>query len=229
MGFGLPGQNFAPEVRRFVFVVILSLTSLPTWVRSQSFEHPNIVWIIADDLVPYVVGAYENKQVRTPNLDKLASHGMRFDRAFCNSPVCTASRQSFLTGRYPRTIGGTQLATALPDNESTLAEFLRDSGFFIEMGQFTDAGSIETNWHRFVAKDITIMGSWAFTENDLALGVRMLHHARDRYPWFEMQTLYPFDKKGVSAAVADAMAECVRLKPDVHSGHGNEQMSRIGG
>jgi hypothetical protein len=34
----------------------------------------------------------------------------------------------------------------------------------------------------------------------------MLHHARDKYPWFDMQTLYPFDKTGVSAAVADAMA-----------------------
>jgi threonine dehydrogenase-like Zn-dependent dehydrogenase len=85
-------------------------------------------------------------------------------------------------------------------------EFLRDSGFYIEMGQFTDAGVIETNWHRFVAKDITIMGSWAFTENDLALGVRMLAHARHRYPWYEMQTLYPFDADGVSRAVADAMA-----------------------
>ena len=85
-------------------------------------------------------------------------------------------------------------------------EFLRDSGFYIEMGQFTDAGSIMTNWHRFVAKDITIMGSWAFTENDLALGVKMLHHAADKYPWFDMQTLYPFDQDGVSRAVADAMA-----------------------
>jgi len=85
-------------------------------------------------------------------------------------------------------------------------EFLRDSGFFIEMGQFTDAGSIETNWHRFVAKDITIMGSWAFTENDLALGVQMLNHARDKYPWFDMQTIYPFNENGVRQAVSDAMA-----------------------
>ncbi|MCB4821709.1 zinc-binding dehydrogenase [Roseicella aerolata] len=85
-------------------------------------------------------------------------------------------------------------------------EMLRDSGFYIEMGQFTDAGSIMTNWHRFVAKDITIMGSWAFTANDLALGVQMLNHARDRYPWYEMQTIYPFDADGVSRAVADAMA-----------------------
>ena len=63
-----------------------------------------------------------------------------------------------------------------------------------------------TNWHRFVAKDITIMGSWAFTENDLALGVKMLHHAADRYPWLDMQTLYPFDDAGLDRAVSDAMA-----------------------
>ena len=81
-----------------------------------------------------------------------------------------------------------------------------DSGFYIEMGQFTDAGAIMTNWHRFVAKDITVMGSWAFTENDLALGVKMLSHARRKYPWYEIQTIYPFDADGVSRAVADAMA-----------------------
>jgi predicted dithiol-disulfide oxidoreductase (DUF899 family) len=50
------------------------------------------------------------------------------------------------------------------------------------------------------------MGSWAFTENDLALGVKMLSHARRKYPWYEMQTIYPFDADGVSRAVADAMA-----------------------
>ncbi len=74
-------------------------------------------------------GAYGNKTLRTPNIDALSAGGMRFDRAFCNSPVCTASRQSFLTGRYPRTIGVTQLATALPERETTLAELLRDAGY----------------------------------------------------------------------------------------------------
>ncbi len=48
--------------------------------------------------------------------------------------------------------------------------------------------------------------SWAFTENDLVLGVQMLHHAGNKYPWFEMQTLYPVDKTGVRTAVAVAMA-----------------------
>src|SRR5712692_7514182 len=103
--------------RLLFFAAIVVLTSLPCGIFGESTPPPNILWIIADDHVPYVMGAYGNKQVRTPNLDKLASQGIRFDRAFCNSPVCTASRQSFLTGRYPRTIGVSQLPSALPTNE----------------------------------------------------------------------------------------------------------------
>ena len=85
-------------------------------------------------------------------------------------------------------------------------EFLRDGGTYVEMGQFTDAGKIETSWHRICTKDLNVLGSWAFTANDLPLGVDMLDRARDRYPWLDMQTLYPFDEDGVSRAVKDAMA-----------------------
>lgn len=85
-------------------------------------------------------------------------------------------------------------------------EFLRDGGTYVEMGQFTDAGSIQTNWHRICTKDLNVLGSWAFTANDLVKGVDMLWAARDRYPWYEMQTLYAFTEEGVARAVADAMA-----------------------
>ncbi len=89
----------------------------------------NVLWIIADDHAAYVCGAYGNKIVRTPNLDRLAKQGMRFDRAFCNAPVCTASRQSFLTGRYPRSLGVTQLSTPLPPGTPTLATMLKAAGY----------------------------------------------------------------------------------------------------
>jgi len=85
-------------------------------------------------------------------------------------------------------------------------EFLRDGGAYVEMGQFTDAGSILTNWHRICTKDVTILGSWAFTANDIPLGIRMLDKARDRYPWSRMQTLFPFDEAGVQAAIDAANA-----------------------
>ncbi len=89
----------------------------------------NVLVICADDHAAYVSGAYGNRLVRTPNIDRLAAGGIVFERAYCNSPVCTASRQSFLTGRYPRTIGVTRLETPLPESEVTMADTLRASGF----------------------------------------------------------------------------------------------------
>jgi threonine dehydrogenase-like Zn-dependent dehydrogenase len=85
-------------------------------------------------------------------------------------------------------------------------EFLRDGGTYIEMGQFTDAGSITTSWHRICTKDINILGSWGFTGNDLPFGVDMLYRTREKHPWFDMQTLYPFSEEGIGRAVADAIA-----------------------
>jgi threonine dehydrogenase-like Zn-dependent dehydrogenase len=85
-------------------------------------------------------------------------------------------------------------------------EMLRDGGAYVEMGQFTDAGKIETSWHRICAKDIAVIGTWAFTGNDLPLGVDMLYRRRDAYPWLQMQSIYPFSVQDVAQAIADAMA-----------------------
>jgi threonine dehydrogenase-like Zn-dependent dehydrogenase len=84
-------------------------------------------------------------------------------------------------------------------------EMLRDGGTYIEMGQFTDAGAIETNWHRICTKDLNVLGSWAFTANDIALGIAMLDRARDRYPFYEMQTLFPFTETGIADAISAAI------------------------
>jgi arylsulfatase A-like enzyme len=115
---------------RRVFLLIFSvLLGAVATSEAQEGRRPNVLWISGDDHAPYVMGAYGNRAVRTPNLDRLASQGVRFDRAYCNSPVCTASRQSFLTGRYPRTIGVTQLRTPLPRADVTLAEMLKEVGY----------------------------------------------------------------------------------------------------
>ena len=85
-------------------------------------------------------------------------------------------------------------------------EMLRDGGTYVEMGQFTDAGPISTNWHRICTKDLNVLGSWAFTANDIPLGIAMLDRARDRYPWYDMQTLFPFTEAGLADAIAAAIA-----------------------
>ncbi|MGH7137305.1 MAG: sulfatase family protein, partial [Pirellulales bacterium] len=97
---------------------------LPTSSAAAEKTRPNVLWICGDDLAAYTLGAYCDRLAHTPNIDRLAAEGIRFNRAYCNSPVCTASRQSFLTGRYPRSVGVTQLKTALPESETTLAEML---------------------------------------------------------------------------------------------------------
>ena len=83
----------------------------------------------------------------------------------------------------------------IPPRAPKASRCCADGGTYIEMGQFTDAGSIETNWHRFCVKDINILGSWAFTADDIALGIAMLDRARDRYPFGDMQTKYPLQRR----------------------------------
>jgi choline-sulfatase len=112
----------------FVILICLHSLSVPA-LHAEASNRPNVLWICADDHAAYVMGAYGNRQVRTPNLDRLAAGGMRFDRAYCNSAVCTASRQSFLTGKYPRSVGVTLLQTPLPESEVTLAEMLKQAGY----------------------------------------------------------------------------------------------------
>jgi len=79
-----------------------------------------------------------------------------------------------------------------------------DGASYVEMGQFTDAGAIETNWHRICTKDLNVLGSWAFTANDIPLGIAMLHRVRHRYPWPQMQTRFPFTEEGIGAVVESA-------------------------
>src|SRR5260370_3498814 len=85
-------------------------------------------------------------------------------------------------------------------------EILVDGGTYVEKGQFTDAGSIQTSWQRICTKDLNVLGSWGFTGNDLPLPLSLRYRTRDKYPWLEMQTLYPFSEEGIGRAVADAMA-----------------------
>ncbi len=67
----------------------------------MSHQPTNILFILADDLGYWGLGCYGNKEVQTPHLDRLAKRGMRFDNAFCVSPVCSPARASLLTGRIP--------------------------------------------------------------------------------------------------------------------------------
>lgn len=90
---------------------------------------PNILWICTDQQRFDTLGCYGNDFVDTPNVDRLADVGVRFEHAYCQSPVCTPSRASFLTGRYPRTTRTRQNGQAIPDDETLITRRFADTGY----------------------------------------------------------------------------------------------------
>jgi len=89
----------------------------------------DLLWIYADDHASYVLGTDGNRRARTPNLDRLASEGVRFARNFCNAPVCTPSRQSRLTGQMPHSAGMTVVDSPLSTEKATVAKQLKSVGY----------------------------------------------------------------------------------------------------
>ena len=87
----------AADVRRLILILFLALfTSAHAAPRK-----PNLVFILSDNHGAWTLGCYGNKEIRTPNIDRLAAEGTLFTRAYCANPVCSPSRATFLTGLMP--------------------------------------------------------------------------------------------------------------------------------
>ncbi len=88
----------------------------------------NVLWIMADQLRWDYLSCYGAQHIETPNIDRLAAKGVRFDRAYVQSPICGPSRMSFYTGRYVRSHGATWNGFPLRVGEPTLGDHLREIG-----------------------------------------------------------------------------------------------------
>jgi arylsulfatase A-like enzyme len=98
---------------------------------------PNIIVMIADDISWDDFGCYGNPQVKTPNIDRLAENGIRFNQTYLTASSCSPSRNSILTGRYPHNTGAAELHTEPPVEMLSFPEFLRQGGYYSAMsGKF---------------------------------------------------------------------------------------------
>ena len=129
----------------FTFIFLTSFLGNLS-LAEKANRKPNIVFFLVDDLGWSDVGCYGSTFHETPNIDRLAKEGMRFDNAYSTCHVCSPSRASILTGKYPARTNLTewlngrpernfeQLHSAkkimsLPDEEITLTETLKQHGY----------------------------------------------------------------------------------------------------
>ncbi len=83
----------------FLILLLCFLEVSPT--RAATAKRPNVVFILTDNHGAWTLGCYGNRDIRTPNIDKMAAEGMLFERALSSNPVCSPTRATFLTGLIP--------------------------------------------------------------------------------------------------------------------------------
>jgi arylsulfatase A-like enzyme len=110
-------------------------TSCITKKSQEIKKHPNVIFIALDDLNDWVGFLDGNPQTRTPNMDKLASSGVVFERAYCSAPISNASRASLMTGYRPSSSGIYGNESFMRDSKLlkdaiTLPKWLSNNGYF---------------------------------------------------------------------------------------------------
>ena len=116
---------------RFAAVICVLLTTIPDLAAAEKM---NVLFVVSDDLTNNTLGCYGNAANKSPNIDKLAAKGVKFERAYCQFPLCNPSRVSFLTGLRPDTLkvyeNSTQFRKNVPDAQS-VGQTFQKGGYFV--------------------------------------------------------------------------------------------------
>jgi arylsulfatase A-like enzyme len=139
----------------FVLTVILALRpSRARGAEPQAARHPNIIFILSDDLGYGDCGCYGGTKIKTPNIDKLASRGLRFTDGHSTASTCTPSRYSIMTGQYAWRKKGTGIlpgdaSIIIPPGSVTLGGILQKAGYTTAaIGKWhLGLGQSEINWN----------------------------------------------------------------------------------
>ena len=90
---------------------------------------PNILFIFSDDHAAQAISAYGSRINTTPNIDRLAAEGVRFDNCFCTNSICAPSRAVILTGKYNHLNGLKDNGATFDSAQQTLPKLLRKAGY----------------------------------------------------------------------------------------------------
>ncbi|TKG93702.1 DUF4976 domain-containing protein [Puteibacter caeruleilacunae] len=131
------------------YLKIMGLGLLALASQAQAKKKLNVLYIIADDLTTTALSSYENKACHTPNIDKLASEGVRYSRAYCQYPVCGPSRASIMSGYYPsatKTFGYVSGREGIGPDRQTWSQLFKDNGYY--------TARVSKIYHMAVPRDI---------------------------------------------------------------------------
>lgn len=134
------------KFKNFILLIIL-IFIIPN-CEGQDLKNPNVIFIVCDDLNDYLGAFGGHKQIKTPNIDRLANSGIRFVNAQSNVPVCSPSRNSFITGVYPHTskdFGWTDLREQkVLKHNKTIMRYFKENGYLtLGTGKITHGKSLE--------------------------------------------------------------------------------------
>ena len=123
-----------PSIASCVALLLFGAGVVVTTPAAEPSRKPNVLFVAVDDLNTRV-GCYGDPVAKTPNLDRLAKLGVRFDRAYCQLPLCNPTRVSLLLGRYPTTTETIDFArpALLGRDWVTLPEHFRQSGYQVQL------------------------------------------------------------------------------------------------
>jgi choline-sulfatase len=99
------------------------------WILAAQPPKTNLLFLMSDQHQREASGCYGSREVKTPNIDRIAARAVRFNRTYCQAPVCVASRGSLITSQYPHTHGAKILSDALPGESRTIGHFFRERGY----------------------------------------------------------------------------------------------------
>ena len=144
-------------------------------------KRPNILWYCTDQQRFDTIGALGNPHVRTPTIDGLVEQGVAFTHAYCQSPICTPSRSSFMTGMYPSRVHNTRNGNeSFPTTHPVITKLIAEAGYHCGMiGKF----HLQSSGHRTEPRIDDGFDYWQFSHaprDDWAEG----HHYAD---WVRQQ------------------------------------------
>ena len=114
------------------FLLVSTAPTLRAGEESKPSPRPNILYIMADDHAAQAISAYGSQVNKTPQIDRLARQGMRFDQCFVTNSICTPSRACILTGKYSH-INGVPVFNRFDGSQPTLAKYLQAAGYHTGM------------------------------------------------------------------------------------------------